>query len=101
MNSLPPSQRGVGGGMNATFQNAASVLSIGLFFSLMIVGLASTLPSTLQNGFLAHSVPHAAAAHAPHLPPVASLFAAFLGYNPVQQLLGADTLQALPAAQAH
>jgi MFS family permease len=101
MNSLPPSQRGVGGGMNATFQNAASVLSIGLFFSLMIIGLASSLPSTLHDGLVAHGVPNADATRIAHLPPVASLFAAFLGYNPVQNLLGAHTLHALPAAQQH
>jgi MFS family permease len=101
MNSLPPSQRGVGAGMNATFQNAASVLSIGLFFTLMIVGLASTLPSALQHGLAAHGVPSAAATRASHLPPVASLFAAFLGYNPVQRLLGPHALHALPPAQAH
>jgi MFS family permease len=101
MNSLPPSQRGVGGGMNATFQNSASVLSIGLFFSLMIIGLASSLPSTLDHGLLAHGVPAADAARISHLPPVASLFAAFLGYNPMQSLLGAHTLHALPAAQQH
>jgi MFS family permease len=101
MNSLPPSQRGVGGGMNATFQNSASVLSIGLFFSLMIIGLASSLPSTLDHGLLAHGVPAADATRISHLPPVASLFAAFLGYNPMQNLLGAHTLHALPAAQQH
>jgi MFS family permease len=101
MNSLPPSQRGVGGGMNATFQNSASVLSIGLFFSLMIIGLASTLPSALDHGLLAHGVPAADATRISHLPPVASLFAAFLGYNPMQNLLGAHTLHALPAAQQH
>jgi MFS family permease len=101
MNSLPPSQRGVGGGMNATFQNAASVLSIGLFFSLMIIGLASSLPSTLHTGLVAHGVSNADATRIAHLPPVASLFAAFLGYNPVQNLLGAHTLHALPAAQQH
>jgi MFS family permease len=101
MNALPPSQRGVGGGMNATFQNAASVLSIGLFFSLMIIGLASSLPHTLQGGLVAHGVPAADASRIAHLPPVASLFAAFLGYNPIQNLLGARTLQALPAAQQH
>ena len=101
MNSLPPSQRGVGGGMNATFQNSASVLSIGLFFSLMIIGLASSLPATLDHGLLAHGVPAADAARISHLPPVASLFAAFLGYNPMQNLLGAHTLHALPAAQQH
>ncbi|HEX6491597.1 MAG TPA: MFS transporter [Gaiellaceae bacterium] len=101
MNSLPPSQRGVGGGMNATFQNAASVLSIGLFLTLMIVGLASKLPSALQHSLTAHGVPAAAAARVSHLPPVASLFAAFLGYNPVQRLLGSHTLHALPPGQAY
>jgi MFS family permease len=101
MNSLPASQRGVGGGMNATFQNAASVLSIGLFFSLMIIGLASSLPQTLHDGLVAHGVPEQTAAHVASLPPVATLFAAFLGYNPVQNLVGSGTLHALPAAQAH
>jgi MFS family permease len=101
MNALPPSQRGVGGGMNATFQNAASVLSIGLFFSLMIIGLASKLPSTLQHGLVAHGVPQADATRIAHLPPVASLFAAFLGYNPVRNLLGPHTLHALSPAQRH
>jgi hypothetical protein len=77
------------------------VLSIGVFFSLMIVGLASSLPSTLHDGLVAHGVPDAAATSVSHLPPVATLFAAFLGYNPVQNLLGAKTLHALPPAQAH
>jgi MFS family permease len=101
MNSLPASQRGVGGGMNATFQNSASVLSIGIFFSLMIIGLASSLPSTLHDGLVAHGVPEASATTVSHLPPVATLFAAFLGYNPVQNLLGPNTLHALTPAQAH
>jgi MFS family permease len=101
MNSLPPGQRGAGAGMSATFQNSAMVLSIGIFFSLMIVGLASSLPSSLHDGLLAHGVPAADATRISHLPPVASLFAAFLGYNPMENLLGPHTLHALPAAQAH
>jgi MFS family permease len=101
MNSLPPSQRGVGGGMNATFQNAASVFSIGIFFSLMIIGLASSLPSTLQQGLVAHGVPSAEAQQVAHLPPVSTLFAAFLGFNPVEHLLGPEVLHALPAEQQH
>jgi MFS family permease len=99
MNSLPPTQRGVGGGMNATFQNAATVLSIGIFFSLMIVGLASSLPSTLEHGLAAHGVPTAEAQQVANLPPVSTLFAAFLGFNPVQHLLGTEVLHSLPAAQ--
>src|SRR6201990_1893456 len=65
MNSLPPERRGVGAGMSATFQNSAMVLSIGIFFSLIILGLASTLPSTLNHGLIAQGVPSADAARLP------------------------------------
>ncbi|MDX6664776.1 MAG: hypothetical protein QOG68_982 [Solirubrobacteraceae bacterium] len=95
MNSLPPQARGAGGGMNQTFQNSAQVLSIGIFFTLLIVGLAASLPSTLTSGLEAHGVSAAAAQHIAHLPPVSILFAAFLGYNPIQSLLGPHALAAL------
>jgi MFS family permease len=101
MNSLPPDQRGAGAGMLATFMNTASVLSIGVFFSLMIVGLAADLPHTLQTGLTAHGVSAADAHRISSLPPVATLFASFLGYNPMATLLGQHTLSTLPAGQAH
>jgi len=97
MNSLPPGDRGAGGGMNQTFQNSAQVLSIGIFFTLLIVGLASSLPATLSGGLQAHGVPAGAAHRAGQTPPISVLFAAFLGYNPIQHLVGAETLGALPA----
>ncbi|MGH3401338.1 MAG: MFS transporter [Streptosporangiaceae bacterium] len=87
MNSVPARQRGAASGMLATFQNSGFVLSIGIFFSLMIAGLAATLPTTLTRGLSAQGVPHAIALGIGKLPPVGSLFAAFLGYNPVKQLL--------------
>jgi MFS family permease len=99
MNSLPADSRGSGAGMMTTFQNAAMVLSIGFFFSLIISGLSSTLPSTMKAGLLAHGVPDAAATQVASLPAVAVLFAAFLGYNPIQQLLGGQ-LSSLPPDQA-
>ena len=99
MNSLPPNQRGSGAGMAATFQNSASVLSIGVFFSLIIVGLSSTLPAVLYHGLASHGVSQAAATQVSHLPPVGSLFASFLGYNPLGTLL-APTLPHLPHATA-
>jgi len=98
MNSVPRHQRGAASGMLATFQNSGFVLSIGVFFSLMIAGLASTLPSTLSHGLTAQGVPAPIAHQIGNLPPVGSLFAAFLGYNPVKTLLGpTGVLAHLPA----
>jgi MFS family permease len=88
MNSVPANQRGAAGGMIATFQNSASVLSIGVFFSLMVAGLASKLPSAMFSGLTAQGIPASAATQISHLPPIGVLFAAFLGYNPMQSLLG-------------
>jgi MFS family permease len=99
MNSLPPERRGVGAGMSATFQNSAQVLSIGIFFTLIILGLASSLPATLTHGLVAQGVPRADAARVAALPPVSIMFAALLGYNPVQTLLG-RALSGLPASHA-
>jgi MFS family permease len=88
MNSVPSDARGAGAGMTATFQNVAMVLSIGIFFSLMVVGLSHTLPGTMAAGLQQHGVPAADARQISQLPPIAVLFAAFLGYNPLRQLLG-------------
>jgi MFS family permease len=99
MNSLPANARGVGAGMSTTFQNAAMVLSIGIFFSLITAGLSAHLPGAMYAGLIQHGVPASAAQPVAHLPAVAVLFAAFLGYNPMQQLLG-PVLGTLPAAQA-
>ena len=99
MNSLPPERRGVGSGMSATFQNSAMVLSIGIFFTLIILGLAASLPSTLSHGLTAQGVPAAAAAKVAALPPVAVLFASLLGYNPVRTLLG-PVIARLPPGRA-
>jgi MFS family permease len=101
MNSLPAQHRGAGSGMNTTFQNSAQVLSIGIFFTLMIVGLTSSLPQNLLHGLTAHGVPHGVAEQVAHLSPVSTLFAAFLGYDPVQHLVGAHVLSTLPVAQQH
>ncbi|HET7072451.1 MAG TPA: MFS transporter, partial [Nocardioides sp.] len=100
MNALPANRRGVGNGMSTTFQNSSMVLSIGIFFSLMIVGLAGSLPETMQSGLTAHGVPAAQAHAVAGLPPVAVLFASLLGYNPVQSLLGDHTLAQLHPADA-
>jgi MFS family permease len=87
MNSVPANQRGAASGMTGTFQNAGNSLSIGIFFSLMITGLAATLPKALSTGLAAHHVPQAAVQAAAQIPPVGNLFAAFLGYNPISSLL--------------
>jgi EmrB/QacA subfamily drug resistance transporter len=99
MNSLPPEHRGAGSGMNTTFQNSAQVISIGVFFTLIIIGLSGSLPHNVSSGLLAHGVPRQVAEQASHLPPISTLFAAFLGYNPVQHLIGAGAVAHLSAAQ--
>jgi MFS family permease len=101
MNSLPPDQRGVGAGMLNTFQNSAQVLSMGLFFTIVTLGLASTLPTHLYAGLVANGVDPAAAHRVASEPPIGSLFSAFLGFNPIQQLLGpTGALAHMPAQQA-
>jgi MFS family permease len=87
MSSVPAAQRGAASGVRATFFNAGSSLSIGIFFSLMIVGLANSLPSAMSSGLQAQGVSASVAQDVAHLPPVGSLFAAFLGYNPIEELL--------------
>jgi MFS family permease len=87
MNSLPADQRGAGAGMLNTFQNSAQVFSIGLFFTVITLGLAARLPHALNAGLVAQGVPAAQAHQIAGLPPIGSLFAAFLGFNPIQQLL--------------
>jgi MFS family permease len=101
MNSVPADARGAAGGMMATFMNSASVLSIGVFFSLMVTGLASTLPHTMYTGLTAQGVPVASATAISHLPPIGVLFAAFLGYNPMQQLLGPALAHLSPVHAAY
>jgi MFS family permease len=101
MNSLPPERRGVGAGMSATFQNSAMVLSIGVFFTLIILGLAGTLPGALNHGLVAQGLPHADAARIAALPPVSVLFAALLGYNPVRTLLGPAISKLSPSHAAY
>ena len=88
MNSVPASSRGAAAGMRGTFFNAGTSLSIGIFFSMMIIGLSSTLPGTLSSGLQSHGLSSQIAGTISHEPPVGSLFAAFLGANPIGNLLG-------------
>jgi MFS family permease len=99
MSSVAPGERGAASGMRLTFQNSGTALSIGVFFSLMVAGLASSLPGTLSAGLRAQGVPGGVADQVAGLPPVSTLFAAFLGVNPIGHLLGpSGALAALPAA---
>ena len=101
MNAVPARSRGAAAGMRGTFFNAGTSVSIGIFFTLMIIGLSSTLPGALSGGLHSQGVPDAVANQIGQAPPVGSLFAAFLGYNPIQTLLGevpADQLQGADTA---
>ncbi|HEV7717693.1 MAG TPA: MFS transporter [Arsenicitalea sp.] len=99
MNAVPAAERGQASGVRATSMNAGQVLSIGVFFTLMIIGLAWSLPTVMEARLIEQGLPAAVAAQVAAEPPVASLFAAFLGYNPMGELIPAAALHALPAAQ--
>ncbi|MCU1475759.1 MAG: transporter [Subtercola sp.] len=101
MNSVPANQRGAASGMTGTFQNAGNSLSIGIFFSLMIAGLANTLPNAMFSGLTTHGISTTVANQIAATPPVGSLFAAFLGYNPIESILGpTGVLNSLSAANS-
>ena len=99
MNSLPPWRRGIGSGIASTFQNSGQVISIGIYFSLMIIGLSARLPHALHSGLIAHGVSPADATRVAHLSPVATLFASLLGANPLAALLGHHALASLTHQQ--
>ena len=101
MNSLPASQRGAGAGMSGTFNSSAQVLSIGIFFTLMILGLAATLPSALYHGLIAQGVGPATALRVSHLPPVGSLFRLLLGLQPHADPDWTGRALPSPSATAH
>ncbi len=101
MSSVKPTDRGAASGVMATFTNTGQVLSIGIFFSLMITGLASTLPQSLYSGLLSNGVPGSVALRLSHVPPVASIFAAFLGFNPLKLLIGPSAHSIAPAKLVH
>lgn len=100
MNSVPPENRGVASGMRSTFQNVGMPLSIGVFFSLMIIGLDASVPGSIYHGLTASGISSGVASHLAHLPAISYLFAAFLGYNPLKTLLGPKILGSLKASTA-
>jgi len=100
MSSVPAAQRGAASGVRATFFNAGASLSIGIFFSLMIVGLAHTLPGAMSAGLQQQGIPASMAHQVANTPPVSSLFAAFLGYNPMAELLAPFNGLAQPGVNA-
>ena len=100
MNAVPARERGAASGMRVTFGNAGMPLSMGLFFTLMVVGLNAEVPRTMSHALIAHGVPAASAAALAHVPPLGYLFASFLGLNPLASLLGPHVLAQLPAHDA-
>lgn len=96
MNSVPSKFRGAASGMLSTFNNAGMMMSMGIFFSIVIAGLAQRLPIALSHGLLAQGLPQVVVQRVASLPPTASLFAALLGYNPLQTMLSPQILHALP-----
>jgi len=102
MNSVAPRHRGVASGIRATLMNGGMMVSLGIFFTLMIGTLSANLPGTLTSGLAPYHLPPSLVAEVAHLPPTAALFAALLGYNPMAMIIPAQVLHSLPrATEAH
>lgn len=91
MNSVPPQDRGVASGMMSTLMNSANTASMAVFFTIVIVGIQGMFPAAVQHSLAgldaAQAAPLTAALGA--IPPTGALFSAFLGYNPMDSILGA------------
>jgi EmrB/QacA subfamily drug resistance transporter len=98
MNAVPPDQRGASSGMRSTFQNTGTALSMALYFTIMIMGLSRHLPEVLGRALIGAGVPTDVAQQVAGMPPTSALFAAFLGYNPMESLMPASAMSALPQA---
>jgi hypothetical protein len=98
MSSVPSRYRAIASGMRATFINAGQVISMGAFFTVVISGLAGTLPGAIRSGLASAGAPSAIIQTAANLPPASALFAALLGYNPFASLLTPAIATNLPAA---
>jgi MFS family permease len=90
MNSVPPENRGVASGMLATLQNTGQQMSLAIFFTVVIVGLAGSLGGTVPGALHSAGVPPGDSAilgGAIASNPTGALFGTFLGENPMQSLL--------------
>jgi MFS family permease len=101
MNSVPPEYRGVSSGMRATLLNVSFMFSLAVFFSLLIIGISTSLPGALYDGLVSQGVSSATALQISKLPPSSTLFAALLGYNPMKTLMPPDVINSLPAKNAN
>ena len=100
MSSVPPEYRGVSSGMRATLINVSFMFSLAVFFSLLIIGISSSLPGALYEGLVSQNVSSATALQISKLPPSSAVFAALLGYNPMKTLLPPDVINSLPPQNA-
>jgi MFS family permease len=100
MSSVPPEYRGISSGMRATLLNVSFMFSLAVFFSLLILGVSSTLQSSLYNGLIAQNVSSATALQISKLPASSALFAALLGYNPIKSLLNQSVISSLDPANS-
>lgn len=86
MNSVPANERGVASGMMTTVMNTAFTASMAMFFTILIVGITQRYPDAVTASLTAIG----AVKLAPLLnsiPPTGALFSAFLGYNPIGNII--------------
>lgn len=81
MASVPVQKRGAASGMRASLQNTASAISVALYFSVVITGMAATLNSSIESALSSYGI-HLNV----NLPAAVAIFSALLGYDPLSSL---------------
>lgn len=86
MNSVPAQDRGVASGMQYTIMNTAFTISMGIFFTIVIVGISQRFPEEITSSLTSIGASQLAPLFN-QIPPTGALFSAFLGYNPMGTML--------------
>ncbi len=87
MSSVPAETRGSASGMLTTMRNVGTTASMGIFFTILILGLTSILPHTLSSG-LSGAGAFSLIPYMTKLPPTDAIFSVLLGINPVKEIIG-------------
>ncbi len=88
MSSVPPESRGSASGMLTTMRNVGTTASMGIFFTILILGLTSILPGTIFSGLTTAGLGSSLSKTiSSQIPPTDAIFSALLGISPMKEIV--------------